>query len=273
MIIKFSVFRDYEKAFIKANDAMMALLVASNLTVDHLNQYSGEEELLPGLFEKVPEIKRLNRTPNEAAVILKKSEAYLANMAVVYVLAVHQVYMDAVVVFLREYHYEVEGKNPDGELAAIDSENIYKAIEECCGSSFDADLLEQFSFVRRLRNRIVHYGGGPGSRLRREAGSMGGANQELWELRMGRSLNDLLSHEYIELTAKELMGALSLSRKIAIETQELIAAKVDRSIWASIAVSEYAEENSEGFKNIGQRSRRVKGYAREFYGGLNLTDF
>ena len=272
MIIKFSAFRNYEDAFIKSNDAMMALLVASQLTSDFLGQHPNQETLLPDLFEKVPEIKRLNRSADDAVKILAKSESYLASMAMVYVLAVHQSYMNEVVKFLEEHGYEVEGRNSKGELAAIDSENVYKAIEDCCETELDSDLIEQLAFVRRIRNRITHFGGDPGSNLRQDSKLMNLKNRQLWEKRMGRSLKKLLDQERIELTASELMGTLALSRKVAIEVQNLLAAKVDRAIWAGIIVKEYAAENPIGIKNVKQRLRRIKGYARELYHGLYLTE-
>ncbi len=272
MIIKFSAFRNYEDAFINSNDAMMALLVASQLTSDFLGQHPNQETLLPDLFKKVPEIKRLNRSADDAVKILAKSESYLANMAMVYVLAVHQSYMNEVVKFLEEHGYEVEGQNPKGEPAAIDSENVYKAIEDCCEMELDSDLIEHLAFVRRIRNRITHFGGDPGSNLRQDSKLMNLKNRQLWEKRMGRSLKKLLDQEHIELTASELMGILALSRKVAIEVQNLLAAKVDRAIWAGIIVKEYATENPMGFKNVKQRLRRIKGYARELYHGLHLTE-
>ncbi len=271
MIIRFPAYRNYENAFIDSNDAIMALLVAAQLTGNFLEEHPDRTTLLPDLFKRVPEIKRMNRSPEDAANILAKSESYLANMAIVYVLAVQQSYMNDVVDFLRDYGYEVNAKNPKGEPATIDAENVYKAIEDCLGAELDADLLQQFYFVRRVRNRITHYGGDPGYKLRHERKDMTLSNQEEWENRMGRSLKELLSHNRIELTSKELMGTLSLSRRVVIKVHDLLVTQVKRDIWADVVVQDYAERNTVRFKNADRRLKHIQGYASSLYSGLDLT--
>lgn len=148
---------------------------------------------------------------------------------------------------------------------------MYKAIEDCIGAELDADLLQQFYFVRRIRNRITHYGGDPGYKLRQEFKDMTRDNQEEWENRMGRSLKELLSHDRIELTSKELMGILALSRRVVINVHDLLITQVKRDIWARVAVQDYAERNPIRFKDVGRRLKHIQGYAKSFYSGLHLT--
>lgn len=271
MINKFSAYRHYEDALINANDSMMALLVGSQLSKDVLIQHSDTESLLPDLYPLIPEIKRLSRTTKDAANILGKSEYYLSNMAVVYTLAVHQSFMDAVKRLLNHHGYELVAYDLDGEQVRIDSANIYKAIEDCLGLKLDEDLMRQFYFMRRIRNRIVHFGGKPGGRLKKECGSMTKSETDTWKQMTKRSLKELLSGEKIELTANEMMAALALSRRVVHNIHDLLIAAINKDTWARIVVEDCANSDPSSFGDSANGRKYVSEFARQFYSGLDLT--
>ena len=272
MNIKFPAYRHYELSLINANDSIMALLVSSHLSRTVLNRSPENKTLLPDLFENVTDIKRLNRTMSDAVDILSRSEYYLSAMALVYILAIHQSFMEDVVKLLQSQGYKVMALDSEMKPVKINASNVHGAIEACFGSKLDEELLKNLYFMRRIRNRIVHFGATPGDRLRKECKSMSSAEAKSWNQLTKRSMQELVLSDRLDLGSSEIIGALALSRRVAYNVQDLLRKNVDKGAWASIALEDCVSLNSLSFKDPVRRRAHFAGFVKQFYGGAQLGE-
>lgn len=277
MTVRFPAYRRFSEARIEANDAMMALLIGARLGEHALKTSAASPDaLLPSLFGQIPGIKRLNRTAGDSARLLAGAETHLANMAIPYVLAIHGSFMVAAAQMLRD-----DGRDPVAQryalarhedLTKLTLESAHEYIAERCHATLDADLLSLFHIARRIRNRIVHFAGAPGSRLATEYRDMSREAQAWWERLAGRPLPDALGSKRMTLCDGELIAVLGLSQSLVLEVNDLLASTLSRGYWASLAASDYRDSHPDRVGDRDRLVRSVRGYAQHFYQPLRLTN-
>jgi hypothetical protein len=277
MIVRFPAYRRFSEARIEANDAMMALLIGARLGRHALETSAASPEaLLPSLFGQICGIGRLNRTAGDSARLLAGAERHLAYMAIPYALAVHGSFMVAAAQMVRD-----DGRDPVTNRYALPHhedptklslEIAHEYITERCGVKLDGTLLPLFHIARRIRNRIIHFAGVPGSRLATEYRSLSSEARDSWEHLAGRPLLDALGSKRLTLCDGELIAVLGVSRNLVQEINDLLAQTLSRAYWASLAVGDYRENHPERFGERDRQLRRVRGYAQHFYKPLRLTD-
>ena len=93
-MIKHPEYRAFERSRIAANDAMMALAIGARLAGHLLSQSPDEDadRLLPDVFPTVEGAQKLNRTVEDARLLISSAETHLAYMAIPFALSVHQTY-------------------------------------------------------------------------------------------------------------------------------------------------------------------------------------
>jgi hypothetical protein len=276
VIVRFPAYRRFSAARIDANDAMMALLIGARLGKHALNTSAASPEvLLPSLFGQIPGIARLNRTAGDAARLLSGAETHLAYMAIPYALAIHGSFLVSAAQMLRDDGHDPEThtytSSRQTDLAKLPLEIAHEYIAERCGVELDGTLLPLFHIARRVRNRIIHYAGAPGSRLASEYRSLSSDARDSWERLAGRPLDTALKADRMILHDGELIAVLGVSRNLVQEMNDLLSRTISRAYWASLAVDDYRDAHPDRFGERSRRVRRIQGYAQHFYKPLHLT--
>lgn len=274
MAIQFPAYRHFEASRIAMNDAAMSLVVGLRLGGVLLDQAPALERgrHLPDLFGYVPDIKRLNRTAEDAAVLLRDSERHVAYMGIPFVLSVYHSLTVKAVRFL-----ELDGKfaGISGTSdATIKLEHVHGLLAGEGGLSLPRVEVQMLDFVRQVRNRIVHYEGTPGSRLRGAYLALPKEARDLWERWTARQFTEALSDgpRPMELRAVDLTPALALTKRLGKAINGELGRTISRSLWAKVVIEDYRDMEPDRFRNRGMRLRRIRGLARHLYADLGLSD-
>lgn len=276
MLVRYPAYRRYSEARIAVNDAMMALLIGARLGEHALgNSAASPSAMLPELFGRIEGIQRLNRTVGDAAVLLARAEEHLVHMAIPYALSVHGSFMSASAEMLRKAGHDESDSaralawQPDLSLLSLEVAHEYLA--ERCRLDLDPTLLQLFHLSRRVRNRIIHFSGVPGSRLLLEYRQLPGPARGGWEHLAKRPLTEAVVDHRLALGEGELIAVLATSRHLAQEVSSLLAHTIERQSWADIAVEDYRRSQPQKFGERDRQHRRVKGFADRYYRPLRLT--
>lgn len=272
--LRFPAYRRYQAARVAASDSLMALLIGARLGEHALSTSPADESArLPELFGRIPGIARVNRTVGDAARLLNEAEGQLVAMGIPYVLSVHASFLCDAIEMLRADAKDSSGTSwsvawrPDAK--AIPLHEIHEYVVERCGRSLPPELLDLFHLARRIRNRIVHFGGAAGSRLPQEYRALSSQARAGWETLAGRPLT-IDSRGQIELSDRELIAVLAITRHLAQAVNEMLVATLSREFWARLVISDYQGIAPQRFGEEAQQLRRLMGHARTFYGPVQL---
>lgn len=275
MHVRFPTYRLYKENLIAANDAMMALMIGARLGQHSLSTSpASPDALLPQLFGSIDGIERLNRTAADAADLLSASEYHLASMGIPYALSTHGAFISSVIEMLRADGRDAEKGEwtipwaPDPYTLDLALGNEY--FEERAGIQLPPHLLELFHLSRKIRNRIIHGAGTPGSHLLSEFRQLPLAVKESWEKLSGRPLS--VDSGRLRLGEGELIAVLAFSRGLAHTVNEALEGTLSREYWARILIQDYRTQFPQRFGERHARMRRIRGFARALYGPLQLTD-
>jgi hypothetical protein len=276
MIVRFPAYRQFSAARIEINDAVMALLIGARLGEHALKTSAASRgALLPSLYGQIPGIARVNRTAGDAAQLLADAETHLAYMAIPYALAVHEDFLVSAAIMVRDDGRDAATSGfalPRLEdLTKLSLETGHEYIAERCGTELDGTLLPLFHLIRRIRNRIIHAGGRPGSHLLPAYHGLPRDARESWEHLAGRPLPDAVESGRLMLEEGELVAVLAVSRNLVQKLNDLLAHKLSRGYWASLVVADYRAAYPQRFGERDRRMRRVQGFANQSYRALRLT--
>jgi hypothetical protein len=269
MEVRFPAYRRFEAARIAAHDAMWILLVGTRLAASHLSSVdSGDQNHhLPDLFPHIPDVRRMNRTVVDTIDLFEQSETHLSYMAIPYILSVYQTLTVDAIVLLRQAEIDTNSHDP----ASIPLDEIHRYLTERGSFSFADVDTALFDFIRQIRNRIIHFGGAPGSHLRPAYRGLPGRCRELWVKWTGREFRMDDTRSPMGLTPSDLIPALAVTKRLSRAINHELARKLPRSLWAHTVVDDYSQEQPDRFGERAQRLRRVTRYADHRYGMLNLT--
>ena len=277
VIVRFPAYRRYSEARVEVSDSMMALLIGARLGEHALKTSPASSDArLPDLFGQIPGISRVNRTAADAAALLAGGELHLTYMAIPYALSVHASFVIAAARMVRQAGLDSDGhshqvpRQPHLESLPLDVAHEY--VAERCNWKLDTDLLAIFHLARRIRNRIIHFGGDAGANLVRDYRAMPAGSRASWENLAKRSLPAAIYNGRMQLAEPELVAVLATGRHLAHEVNDMIAHRLPREFWARVAVNDYRLAHPQHFGERATRLRRVKGHADSFYSVLRLTD-
>lgn len=263
--VGFPAYRSYESARERANDAMMVLLVSSRLSSHSLSLHSGSTVQLPELFPRVPDIKRMNRTPDAVINLISHTERDLTYMAIPYVLSIHQTLIADCLRLLQKAEAHQDNREP----GLIDLEELHDLFQSETGATLPSTEMKLFHFIRMIRNRIVHNSATTGSYLRNYFRQLDGNAQRLWEQLSGRSFAQTKDPEQLDLGAGELIATLAISARLARAANRSLQSALPRDSWIDLIINDFLETHEAGQQRT--RARRIANYARHMYGTLNIT--
>jgi hypothetical protein len=276
MLVRFAAYREYQAARSEANDAMMALLIASKLGSHQLaGSLAQPDTRLTTLYAALPGIRRLDVSVARASDLMRDAERHLAFMAIPFVLAVHESLLLSTVALLRQEGIDYQSSHWQyayaKDIGRIGLARLHQYIAERVAMNFDPAHLALFLFANRVRNRLIHHRGVPTPSLMSDYSKGLGGHRSLWEGLTHRSLT-VRRDTTLELGEGELIAALALTGRLAIELNEsLQPPTLDESVWARLAVEDYRASYPERFVKP-QYVRRVLGFARALYTPIALDE-
>ncbi len=146
-VVQFLDYRRHDQARVAANNSIMALLAGAHLASHSLQLTEGSDLLLPQIYPQVPHIKRFNLLSSHARTLLRDAEEHLGAMAVPYVLAIHQDFVEGSLRLLGHAD-RVSASNMHRELASV---------AQVTGGF--GPPLSSYHAARILRNAVIHSGG------------------------------------------------------------------------------------------------------------------
>jgi hypothetical protein len=250
------------------NDDLMAVLMSVRLAGQLLEALPAADQLrfLPDLFPGLPEIRRLNRTATDAALLLRRAETHVAYTGIPFVLAVYQTFLVEVVKMLRSDNQDTNSQDP----SKITLDEFHEYLIGC-GLPIPITEMQLFDFIRQIRNRIIHFAGTSGSNLRSAYVALPAASRSLWLATSGREFTASGPREPIQLTAQDLIPALAVTKRLSRGLSRELGRMLSRSYWANLVADDYRQASPQRFGEQSQRLRRLHGYAHTFYSGLSLS--
>ena len=265
-IARFLAYRNHEDSRIEANNAMMAMLAGSRLAMHTLSLTSGSKHMLPEIFPAVEHIGRMNLKVDSAQKLLADAESHLSAMAVPYALALHEDYVTICLKLLQRARLI----NSQGVKEAS-PKTMHQKFELAASYGLSIVSMEQFNFLRLLRNAIIHAGGLPSVDLLTLSTSLSSASAKNWEELTGVPPYLLVKPgQPVKLHQGELVAALAITKSLAEQMNEGLQGALPRDVWADLLCEDFAIELSK-YKHEQQRARKLPGYARKNFDVIGLS--
>jgi len=212
-----NAYSKFTDARIKANDAMIALLIGSRLssiTIHGLDLSEGE--LLKAYFNEInlQGHERFNLTSSEALRVLSDAENHLAYMAIPYTLSIYERFVRDVIKILKASECDSIKLMRDDEIRDLKLDKMHAIIFTELKIRFDPIDDGLFNVIRQIRNRIMHSGGTSGSHVISEYKNMKKEYKAEWERLAGRPLTSALKDGRFVFNDGELFATLAICQRL-----------------------------------------------------------
>ncbi|MGI5251450.1 hypothetical protein [Actinacidiphila glaucinigra] len=235
------------------------------MAIHLLKLTEGSDHLLAEVFPSIPHITRFNLTTSRASDILKAADSHLGAMAVPYVLGAHEDYMKACLKLVEQHN----GINLDAENTG--SARQHDKLQTAATTTFQAETLEQFHLVRKMRNCMVHAGGAVNKPLENHCAAMSATAKAGWDKLAGYEPNFRVGHGNVTLGHRETVAALAITKNLARQANQILQTCISRASWGEILMKDL--DTGPGLpKDPSERIRKVRGYARFNYSALRFTE-
>lgn len=266
MKIRYLAYRRFDAARIEANNAMVGMLIGTRLSAHLLESHAGASVLLPQIYPQVKGVDLLNRTVADAQAQIASSEAHLATMAIPFL---QSVFEDLVTETARLCG--MRGHTPLPAERGQGLEGTLRFLERCSNAEFSEVHRALFTFLRHIRNRIIHEGSRASADLDAEWAGLPVAAQARWITVAGRPYHAGGVAGRLLIEAPELTAALAITKQMAVEVcGHLKRVLLDRD-WAELVADDY----SVSIQALTRRStlvRELRSFARREYGPAQPTD-
>jgi hypothetical protein len=265
--IRYAAYRRFDAARIEANNAMVGLLIGTRLSAHLLESHAGASVLLPQIYPQVRGVDLLNRTVVDAQRQIATSEAHLAIMAIPFLQSVFEDLVNETALLCG-----LRGFRPLGSERSQGLEGALSFLERCSRAEFSTVHRELFTFLRHVRNEIIHGASLASARLDGEWSALHPDARARWVAVAGRpyQLGGGASRRIV-LEAPELTAALAVTKRMASEVcGHLSRVLLDRD-WAELIADDYGAN----VRPLARRStliRELRSFARREYGPVRPTD-
>ncbi|GGD90907.1 hypothetical protein [Microbacterium murale] len=265
--VNFHRYREYVRARVEANNAMIALLAGSRLAAHSLQLHEGSPHQLPGLFPAVKDIDRFNLLPGRASELLLDADAHLAAVAIPYALAVYEAFVKDAIALVAEDGFAVSAAR-----GALNAGRMHQTLYEAVETEQPNDTIAMFHLLRTIRNAQIHHAGAATSELLEVVSSLSIEQRQRWESLVMGPLDDMLVDDRLSLTIGHLIAAFAVTKEGARRINQLLVIKLSRRTWAEMAVRDYAETANHPI-NSRQWKKGLLGFVRfNYLGGIALSD-
>ncbi|WP_131803995.1 hypothetical protein [Pseudofrankia sp. BMG5.36] len=254
-LVRFERYRTHLDELEKANNAIMALLVGAQLSVNTLKMTLGSTARIPQIFPNVEHITRINLTPGQATSILASAETHLAMMAIPYVVALHE---DLTQSALQLVHAAGLGsKKQTVGLKLAEMHNFFADQT----SAFNPSTLALFSLIRRVRNCIIHDAGICDAAVRTYWEGLKDDDKKMWSSYVG-SVAVFDPGKRIPLGHREIIITLFVVRRLAEDINVALQELLPPLAWADILIDDFISEHGKLPSNRDEWTRKIYGYGR-----------
>lgn len=267
--VRYAQYRHFDAERIKINDAVMGLLAGSQLAAHMLQLTEGSRYYLGDIFPNVEHINRFNLRSDLARDVLGSAEEHLVNMAIPYILALHEDYMNHCMdLFVRA------GMMSKSKASKVKPSTAHAEFEAKLGASFTPESLELFDILRLMRNCRIHAGGRVSSPLATSFANLSAGALSSWQKITKVQLVVPAIGEQIYVSQSDLVAGFAITKRLTDEANVKLRDTYPRSHWADLLVEdmiEYFGKVNKGVNSM-QIERRIAGFSRMHYDALKLTD-
>lgn len=223
---------------------------------------TGSVVFLPEAFPALPDVQRLNVGVPDAQRLLEGAEAHLAQMAIPYMVSVHEDFVNRCV----DMVFRSQGKSPeDLDYKTRQLVRIHDTLVGLGAKSPEPTLLVIFDLVRRIRNQIIHDNGRQGDVVD-VANQMAEEARVEWRRRAKRPLASDGSGRLL-LGSSELFAVLVSLKSLVDQINVAMQSTLSVDAWAQIAIEDFLSTHPRGM-NPEQTRRKLRGYTSHYYAGL-----
>lgn len=247
----------------------MALVVGAGVATHFLTD-EPSEKLLAELLPSVPHVGRMNQSVSRVIGVLDHAGGVVAQTAIPYIMSVYGVFLADAVGLLQATGHDEDTHEPDDTYLST----LHGRFEEATGSELPKRDLKLFEIIRVVRNRLQHQAGTPGSSVATRWRNLPPDAKAEWIRIAGRPLTEVWPdrHKPMLLGIGELNATLAVTHRLAHRVTSVLGDKVDRQVWAAMVVQDYRDLWPRRFGEDDRRIRRIKGFARQNYRPLELTE-
>jgi hypothetical protein len=265
-IVRFAEYRQYEQVRVEANNAIMGLLSGAQMAAHMLQLTEGSHRLLPEIFPQIPHIGRFSLKTESARAILEAGDTHLGAMAVPYALAIHEDYLKTCLTLLQR-----GGKTLSRPAEELNLASQHEEIERATGRSFNHTSIQQIQVLRIMRNCTIHSGGRVDRRLVNRLARYWSDEAESGWLRLAKvSPSALALGDPLLFRSGEALIALAITKNLAREATEFLAAALPRGLWAELLIEDLVSETPKIISDP-NALRKARSLARWHYSPLKLT--
>jgi hypothetical protein len=266
-LAQFPAYRRYEKMRRAVNDSVMGLFAGAGLASHLLHPMVNAPVSLSVIFPDIKEISRFNLSIEKAQSILDDSGAHIANMALPYLMSLHEDYMKSCLDLLAK-----DGLMTAKAAAKSPASKMHEDFEQAIGSPLPQDSLKQFHVLREMRNCLIHIGGIIDDRLVAAATACTKGAISGWINVVKNSPTALQEGTPLRIGTGELVLAFAVSKLLARTVNELLVTELTRSTWVDVILEDMKNLGPGIPANIDERTRKITGYVRHNYMAIGATD-
>ncbi|MEV6993408.1 hypothetical protein AB0N87_30130 [Streptomyces sp. NPDC093228] len=265
-LAQFPAYRQYEQLRRSVNDSVMGLFAGAGLASHLLHPMVKAAVPLSLIYPDVEEISRFDLSIEEARAILDDAGPHIANMALPYLMSLHEDYMGSCLALLVR-----DGLITARSVSRSAASRMHEDFEQAIGSPLPAGSLQQFHVLREMRNCLIHRGGVIDERLVVAASACSRGAIAGWRKVAENSPRALKPGDSLRIGTDELVLGFAVSKLLARAVNELLIGGLTRDTWVDIILEDMNEFGPGIPANIDERTRKVIGYARHNYPGVGAT--
>ncbi|MFH9651494.1 hypothetical protein ACH4MT_11310 [Streptomyces anulatus] len=265
-LAQFPAYRQYEQMRRSINDSVMGLFAGAGLASVLLQPMVRASVPLSAIYPNVENISRFDLSIEKAQAILNDAGPHIANMALPYLMSLHEDYMGSCLILLAK-----DGLITEKSASRSAASKMHEDFEQAIGSPLPPGSLQQFHVLREMRNCLIHRGGVIDERLVKAASACSKGALTGWFKVAGNSPQNLKLGESLKVGTGELILGFAVSKLLARTVNELLVSELGRDTWIDIILEDVKEFGPGIPKNADERARKVIGYARHKYLGVHAT--
>ena len=261
--VLFPGYRAFEVSRARTNDSLLAIHVANQVALEVMRAEPDRISLAPAIFSATRDIGRMNLTIPQLEQVIEKSERDFAYMAIPFILSSYQ----ELVKTLRDLW--LDGREDDKDFDKLSE--VHNNLRLLTGVELPPDLVNVFDLARRIRNRVVHFGGLPGSNLPSELRNIFSDAHAIWRDWSGASIALNKNPEQMDLTLGDVLAVLALTTKLSRLACAELGRRMSRERWIAIAIEDFDTQSPRALRDVHHRARSLRGFTKCYYHAINFS--
>ncbi|MEU5985040.1 hypothetical protein [Streptomyces sp. NPDC047434] len=265
-LAQFHAYRQYEQMRRAVNDSVMGLFAGAGLASLLLHPMTQAPAPLSMIFPRIEEISRFDLSIEKARAILDDAGPHIGNMALPYLLSLHEDYMRSCLELLVK-----DGLITPKSASKAPVSKIHEEFGVAVGTPLPQDSLQQFHVLREMRNCLIHMGGVIDDRLVAAVAACSHGALAGWTNVTKSSPRAFKKGDPLKIGAGELALGFAVSKLLARTVNEFLVSGLTRPTWIDVILEDMASHGPGIPANVDERLRKALGYARFNYIWIGAT--